>query len=313
VSFGTPLALLGLLAVPLLVAAAVARARRARRFALRFPAAGTLAAAAAGVSPWRSRLPAILALAALTLLVIGAARPRHTVHVAVQQARIMLVTDHSGSMDATDVDPTRLAAAEGAANSFLDKVPDRVKVGIVAYSAAPDDVQGPTTDHDAVRRVIARQVADGATATGDALQVALGLLGNGVPKDPSAIVLLSDGATTAGRDPVGVARQAGRWHIPIYTVALGTADATVPNPDPFGPPLDAAPDPETLRQIAKVSGARAFTATDRDQLSSIYRSLGSRLGTHAERREATVVFVVAGLVLLLAASGLSVASAGRVP
>jgi Ca-activated chloride channel family protein len=216
-------------------------------------------------------------------------------------------------MQATDVDPNRLAAAESAAYTFVDQLPGRVKVGAVAFAAAPDDVQSPTTDHDAVRGVISRQIPSGATATGDALEVALELLrpGRAAQRTPAAIVLLSDGATTTGRDPVEVAQQARRQHVPIFTVALGTQDATVPNPDPFGPPLAATPDPATLREIARVTHGRAFTATDSDRLRSIYQSLGSQLGSHAEKRESTVAFVVGGLVLLLGAGVLGTGLAGR--
>jgi Ca-activated chloride channel family protein len=125
-------------------------------------------------------------------------------------------------------------------------------------------------------------------------------------------VLLSDGKTTTGRDPVEVARTAGKLHIPIFTVALGTAGATVPNPG-FGPPLPVPPDPETLAEIAKVSGGRAFTAEDSSRLSSIYRSLGAQLGTKNERREVTSSFVLIGLGLLLGGSALGVSTRGRLP
>jgi Ca-activated chloride channel family protein len=163
--------------------------------------------------------------------------------------------------------------------------------------------------------VIDGQVADGATASGDALQQALDVLTadrqNG-KRPPAAIVLLSDGKTTAGRDPVDVARAAGKLKIPIYTVALGTADATVPNPG-FGPPLPVPPDPETLAEIAKESGGRAFRAQDSRRLSSIYEALGSQLGTKDRKREVTASFALLGLGLLLAGSALSVRSRGRLP
>jgi Ca-activated chloride channel family protein len=180
-------------------------------------------------------------------------------------------------------------------------------------------VQSPSANHDDARRVVDNQVADGGTATGEALQVAVESLQQlqrrqqrGGERIPSAIVLLSDGKTTIGRDPVEVARSAGRLHIPIFTVALGTSDAMVPNPG-IGPPLPAPPDPETLAQIAEVSGGRAFKAEDALRLRSIYKALGSRLGTKEVKRENTVPFAVGGLVLLLGAATASVALGGRVP
>jgi Ca-activated chloride channel family protein len=316
VTFASPLFLLGLLLVPLLVAAQMASRRRTKRYAVRFTALPSLAqAAAAAPRHWLRHVPAALLLAALVSLVFALAKPQQTVAVPVERGSIMLVTDHSRSMQATDVAPDRLSAAQAAARKFLSQVPSAVRVGVVAFSSAPDAVQTPSSDHSDARRVIDQQVADGATASGDALQVALDTLSadrqNG-KRPPAAIVLLSDGKTTTGRDPVAVARTAGRLHIPIYTVALGTADATVPNPG-FGPPLPVPPDPETLGQIAQASGGRAFTAEDSSRLSSIYQALGSQLGTKDAKREVSSSFAVLGLGLLLAGAALSVRSRGRLP
>jgi Ca-activated chloride channel homolog len=228
----------------------------------------------------------------------------------------MLVTDHSRSMSATDVSPDRLSAAQRAARTFLNTLPDQVRVGAVAFSDTPDAVQAPSSDHDDARRIVDGQVADGATATGAALEVAIDALKNDKQngkRPPSAIVLLSDGKTTVPPDPVPVARTAGQLPIPIYTVALGTRDATVPNPNPFGTPLLVAPDPETLRQIAQVSGGKAFTAEDSDSLKSIYKTLGSQLGTKSQKKQITAAFAIGGLVLLLGAAVSSLRSAGRLP
>jgi Ca-activated chloride channel homolog len=314
VTFASPAWLAALLLVPAGLAAYVLARRRARRYAVRFPAAPTLLLAAGVVPAWRRHLPAALALAAVAALALALAKPHRTVRVPVEQASIVLVTDHSGSMQATDVDPSRLGAAQRAAQTFIGKLPRAVRLGAVAFSDQPDAVQAPTTDHDATRRIIAGQVAAGATATGDALATTLELLQRGKGKHPpAAIILLSDGATTTGRDPIGVARAARQARIPIYTVALGRADATVPNPYQFGPPLSAAPDPETLRRISEISGATAFTASDSARLNSIYQRLGSQLGSRPRRREMTAAFAAGGLVLLLAAGAASARVTGRLP
>jgi Ca-activated chloride channel family protein len=308
--------LLGLLLVPLAAAAYVASRRRAKRYAVRFTAVPALRAAAGTVPAWRRHLPAALALAALAALVLAMAKPQKTVAVAIERASIMLVTDHSRSMSATDVEPNRLAAAQRAARAFLDKLPSAVRVGAVAYSDAPDAVQAPSNNHDDARRIIDGQVADGATATGDALQVAIDALRNdrqNGKRPPSAIVLLSDGKTTTGPDPVPIARAAGQLKIPVYTVALGSRDATVPNPNPFGTPLIVGPDPATLREISRVSGGKAYTAEDSDRLNSIYKSLGSQLGTRKKLKEVTSSFAVGGLILLLGAGLASLRWAGRLP
>ena len=314
-NFGSPWWLLALLAVPAAIAALAASRRRARRYAVRFPAVSSMLAAATAVPPWRRHLPAGLALAAIAALALAAAKPQHTVRVALSSASIMLVTDHSGSMQATDVAPTRLRAGQRAAHSFIDALPNGVKLGVVAFALQPDAAQAPTTDHDVTRRVVDGQVANGGTATGDALATALELLrqGKSTPPKASAIILLSDGAQNVGRNPIPVAQEAARLKVPIYTVALGTEDATVPNPDPFQPPLPAPPDPETLRRISRITHAQSFAAGDADRLGSIYKSLGSQLGSKTERREMTVGFGLAGLVLLLGAAGASLRFGGRLP
>lgn len=314
--FGSPIWLLALLAVPALLALSVANRRRGQRYAVRFTGVAALKEAAATVPAWQRHLPAGLLLAALLVLGLALAKPERTVAVPVEKASIMLVTDHSRSMMAEDVEPDRLTAAKKAAGRFLDKLPRTIRVGVTTYSDVPDGTQTPSTDHELIRRTIDNQVADGGTATGDALQVALDTLQreqqDGL-KIPAAIVLLSDGATTTGRDPVGVAHAAGEERIPIYTVALGTRDATVPNPG-FGPPLlSVAPDPVTLQEIADASGGRAFQAEDDQQLSEIYEALGSRLGTRDEQREVTAAFAIGGLLLLLAAGAASVFTSGRLP
>ncbi|WCB95957.1 hypothetical protein DSM104299_04709 [Baekduia alba] len=316
-SFGSPIGLLALLAIPVALLLLAAARRRRTSYAIRFPAATTLALAAGSVSSWRRHVPTALALAAIAALALALAKPQRTVAVPVEGASVVLVTDHSGSMSATDVEPDRLTAAEEAAETFLAKLPKATRVGVVAYSDGPDGTLAPTTDHDRVRQTIEAQSAVGATATGEALQVALDTLapnGRKAARPASAIVLLSDGKTTTGRDPVEVAKTAKKLGVPVYTVALGTADATIPNPvSPLSPPIAVPPDPETLKQIAELSGGRAFTSGDAGQLRSIYSSLGSRLATKHEDREITAGFAGAGLVLLLAAGLLSLPRVGRLP
>jgi Ca-activated chloride channel family protein len=317
ISFASPIWLLALLAIPVAIFALHASRRRATRYAIRFPAAATLAIAAGTVPAWRRFVPPALALAAAAALVLALAKPQHTVAVPVEGASVVLVTDHSGSMAATDVEPDRLTAAEQAAKTFLSQLPSPTRVGVVTYSDGPDGTRAPTLDRDVITQTLESQTAAGATATGEALQVALDALapnGRAAARPVSAIVLLSDGKTTTGRDPVDVARIAKRLKVPIYTVALGTADATIPNPvSPLSPPISVPPDPETLKQIADISGGRAFTSDDAGQLQGIYRTLGSRLAVRHEDREITASFAIGGLALLLAAGLLSLPRVGRLP
>lgn len=313
-SFAAPAWLAALALVPAAIAAAVLARRRAARYAVRFPAVSTLREAAGAGRSWRRHLPAAFLLAAAAALALALARPHVSYSSPVDEASIMLVTDHSGSMAANDVQPTRLLAAERAANTFIDQLPAKAKVGAVAFSTSADGVQAPATDHSAARAIIDSQEADGATATGDALQLALQLLnGSARRHPPSAIVLLSDGAANAGADPAAVARQAAADHIPIYTVALGTPNGVLQNPDPLGAPVAVPPDPQLMQQIAQLSGGRAFNAETSDDLSSIYKRLGTQLGSVKRSREVTAGFAGLGLVLLLVAGVTSTRWSARLP
>src|SRR5262249_25243411 len=155
---------------------------------------------------------------------VALARPEATVAVPIEKASVMLVTDTSGSMMATDVQPSRLAAAQASANHFLQKVPGQLQVGLVAFADGPHTVLRPTQDREQIETALNALQADGGTATGDALASALAALKG---QKPAAIVLLSDGASKTGQDPTAVAQQAKAQHIPIYTVALGTPDGVV--------------------------------------------------------------------------------------
>jgi len=317
VNFGSPAVLLALFAIPVIIGIYALAQRRRRKYVVRFTAVPVLAGvmASGAVSRWRRHLPAALLLAALAALLVALAKPQTTVAVPVEKASVMLVTDQSGSMRADDVSPTRLAAAQQAARDFLEKVPKELQVGAVSFSDVPQSVAPPSTDRDDVRSLVDGLVADGGTAAGDALQSSLDALDDagvgGKGRPPAAIILLSDGATTTGADPVEVAREAGKRDIPIYTVALGTPDGTVPGG--FGGSIPVPPDPETLREISKASGGTAYTANDADQLSGVYENLGSRLGTKQEEREITAVFAGGGLILLLGAAFAGLRTTGRLP
>jgi Ca-activated chloride channel family protein len=308
-SFAAPLFLLGLLVVPLGAALHVLAKRRRRRYAVRFPGTPVAAVAAPATARWRRHVPATLLALAATGLVLALARPEATVAVPVEQATVVLVTDVSGSMEATDVAPDRLQAARAAAEDFLEEAPEELRVGLVSFSDTSRVLQAPTTDHDQVQAALGGLAARGGTATGDGLDTALRSLDSDQGRDrpPAAVVLLSDGAATAGRDPIEVAREAARLKVPVYTVALGTPDGVVQGT------LRVPPDPEAMRQIAETSGGQAFEASDGDQLAAVYERLGSQLGTREETREITVAFAAVGLLLLGGAMAGSVRWLGRLP
>jgi Ca-activated chloride channel homolog len=305
-SFAAPWFLLGLVAVPVLVWAYWARERRRAAAGAAFVSAPLRPSVVRWKPGWRRHLPVALAAAALTVLLVALARPERTVAVPAEQARIIMATDTSGSMQATDVEPNRLAAVQKAANQFLDNVPRKVRVGAVVFDHRSQLAQTPTLDRGLVREVIDNMEPHGGTATGDALETSLNAL-KGRPNErrpPGAIVLLSDGKSTSGRDPVRVAQEARELKIPIYTVALGTAqgEIKVKQRDGTTRTEQVPPDPQTLERIAQLSGGKSYAIDDASELSRVYKQLGSQLALKDEKREITAWLAGAALALLVAAS-----------
>jgi Ca-activated chloride channel family protein len=312
-TLGAPTYLLALLAIPVVAAIyALARNRR-RRYAIRFPAAAVLARV--GQPRMRRILPPALLAGSAAVLAVAMAKPQATVAVPVEKASVMLVTDESGSMSATDVDPSRLAAAQSAAQSFLDKAPKKLLVGFVGFSSQTNAVVEPTLERDPVRSALQSLQADGGTATGDALDAALDRLAARRGKDgkraPAAVILLSDGKRTEGSDPLQAAQRAKQMGIPVSTVALGTADGVVQGPQ--GQVLSVAPDPETLQEISRITGGTFTETADASQLEGVYKKLGSKVGTKRVKQEVSSSFAAAGLVLLLAGLGTGLRWRGRLP
>jgi Ca-activated chloride channel family protein len=314
VSFQAPLALLCLFAVPLAILVHVSAQRRRRRYPVRFPALATLAAVVPSGPQWTRHVPFALFSVALAALALSLARPQHTVNVPVERASVVLVTDVSRSMSATDVSPTRLEAARRAAQNFLDNVPDELRVGLVSFSDIAQTLQTPTTDRDAVRNALETLQPLAGTATGAGLRTALDDLkiraDTSARRPPAALVLLSDGSATDGQAADQVAAEAKRLRVPVYTVALGTPDGTITLQ---GQVLRVPPDPEALKRIASASGGEAFRAEDSDQLDAVYNRLGSQIGTKPEKREITAAFAGLALLMLGGAVASSLRLGGRLP
>jgi Ca-activated chloride channel family protein len=319
VSFAAPFVLVALAAIPVLIVLYGGVQRDRRRAASAF-AAPALAASVLPRRPgWRRHAPMLVVLIAIAALVLAAAKPQRSVAVPVERASIMLVTDVSGSMQATDVRPTRLEAARAAARRFVSKVPKGVNVGVMALSSKPRVLASPTRDRDAVNAALDQLTPRGGTGTGEAIQAATRILnrapGVGAKRPPAAIVLISDGSSTGSIDPVAAAQAARKMRIPIYTVALGTAQGTITVPRPGGAggteTRTVPPDPQSLSEIARASGGQAYTAANADKHKDVYERLGSLLGTKKEKREITAGFAGGGLALLLLGAAMSLRWFGR--
>jgi Ca-activated chloride channel family protein len=318
VSFAWPVALWGLLLVPLALAAYVVVQRRRARYALRFTNLDLLANLVERAPGWRRHVPPVLALLALSALLLGVARPQATVSVPREQATVVLAMDTSGSMTATDVAPNRLRAAQTAAQGFVDRLPKRFRVGVVAFSSQAQVLLPPTTDRAAAGATLASLGAEGGTALGDAIarSAEVGQASGDDEGAPRAVLLLSDGTNTEGRlEPLEAAAEASDLGVRVYTIALGTPEGTVEALDENGVRRTVAvpPDPDTLRRVAAQTGAQFFEAPDEEELAAVYERLGSQVTSVPEEREITAAFAAGGAVLLALGAGLSALWFNRIP
>ncbi|HEX3292073.1 MAG TPA: VWA domain-containing protein [Gaiella sp.] len=316
-TFAWPIALAGLIAIPALAVLYVLSARKRRRDAARFANPALVPNLVAAAPGWRRYVAPILALASLALLIVGVARPHVVRNVARDEATIVLAIDTSRSMAAQDVQPSRFDAAKQAALAFLDEVPDNYSVGIVSFSTSADPVLPPTTDREAARSALRELRLGTGTALGAAITRSVDLAveqpaDKARPKSgaasPAAVLLLSDGAQTAGDvRPDPAAQRARRLGVPVSTVALGTGDAVVEVPRPGGlkERVVVAPDVPTLRRVASTTGGTFSAAPDAKRLESVYRELGTRLAHDRKRVEVTSAFAAGGAVLLLVGGSLS--------
>jgi Ca-activated chloride channel family protein len=320
VTFEWPVALVGLVAVPALMALYVLRERRRTEFAARFTTPALLPNLVDSAPSWRRHLPLAVLLVALTAMVVGVARPHATVSVPREEATVILALDTSLSMRAKDVRPTRLAAARGAARAFLDKIPKKFRVGVVGFSGRAAIALPPTDD-----RLLARQALNSlrpgeGTALGDAVSLGVQLGRRQRAKDgtvpPTAILVISDGANTSGRtSPDAAAQQARSLHIPVYAVVVGTDNGvvTVSLTGGYRAQIRVPPSPETLRRLARATGGRFFTASNDAGLRQVYEKLGSRLGHRRQSREITDFFAGGSAALLLVGGVMSALWFRRVP
>jgi Ca-activated chloride channel family protein len=260
---------------------------------------------------WR-HLPAILLVSALTLFTVAMAGPTHDVRIPRNRAVVMLVIDVSQSMRATDVSPSRLVAAQEAAKQFAEQLTPGINLGLIAYAGTATVLVQPTTNRDASKAAIDKlQLAD-RTATGEGIFTALqaiatvgAVIGGGDEPPPARIVLMSDGKETVPSNPDNpkgaytAARTAKDQGVPISTVSFGTPYGTVDINDQKQPvPVDD----EMLKQIAKLSGGDAYTASSLEQLKEVFTSLQEQIGYETIPGDASVGWLRLGsLVLALAA------------
>ena len=350
-TFADPAFLAALLLVPIALGAYLLVQRRRQRYVVRFTNVDLLTNLVPRTPGLRRHVPTALYLGAIAFLAIALARPSMTLQVPREEATVMLTMDVSKSMEATDVDPTRLAAAKDAATSFVNSLPAAFRVGVIAFSTDARLVVAPTADRGQVLDAIANLNPTGGTALGDAIALSVDATADaraastdvvdgaaspspspsatpapsGSP-DPStgtgdgtpvtATVLLSDGANSTGqREPLDAAQDAVDAGMPIYTIALGTPDGVVEVQDQFGQlqELQVPPDTETLKQVADMTGGKFFDAPSAEDLAAVYESLGSRVGFTTQDQEVTQWFAAAALLLVITGAGLAAVWFNRFP
>jgi Ca-activated chloride channel family protein len=320
VSFDQPLALIALVTVPFVVALYLIRERRRTGFAARWGAPALLPNLVDRAPGARRHLPIAILLVALAALIVGVARPRANVSVSREEATVLLAIDVSRSMGATDIIPTRLAAAQLAASDFADRVPKKYRIGVVSFATRAQVAVAPTDDRDLVHAAISSLRIGEGTAIGDAVMLAARLgrreRGSDGSVPPTSVLLISDGARDGGRTaPLVAARRARALHVPVFTILVGTPNGTVRHTLPGGYTeiIRVPPSPRTLQQIAETSGGQFFTARNDQRLREVYDQLRSRIGHKTESRELTDVFAGGAALLLLGGGTLSALWFRRVP
>jgi Ca-activated chloride channel family protein len=339
VTFLWPEALWLLAVAPLLAIAYLALLARGRRAAVRYANLSMVREAMAATPAWKRHLPPLLFLLAIVLMLAAIARPAAVVTLPSQHQTIILAMDVSGSMRATDVQPSRLAAAQSAAKAFVDEVPDEVRLGVVSFAATASVVQAPTHNREDVRAAIDRFQLQRGTAIGSGILVSLATLvpdgsvdvasllygrepapGASRDKDPhkkpketkpvppgslgsAAIILLTDGQRTTGVDTLEAAKMAADRGVRIYTVGIGTVDGETIGFEGWS--MRVRLDEETLKKVAHQTQGDYFYAGTAENLKAVYEKLGSRLTVEKKETEVSALLALAAAVLALLAGGLS--------
>jgi Ca-activated chloride channel family protein len=307
-AFLSPDRLLLLLVIPLLVAGYIFATRRKNRRGMRFTNTSMLEVVVPKQSQWRRHLAVALSMLSLITLTAAFARPKTEVQVPRERATIVVVLDASLSMQATDVQPTRLDAAKAAASDFVESLPEKYNVALVSMAGSAAVLVPPTLAHNTVANAVNTVQLQDSTAIGEGIAAALRALQQ-APRDPDnpnsiapgAIVLLSDGANTVGRAPQQAAAEARGAKVPVYTIAYGSENGYV---DLDGKRERVPVDHQQMREIAQLTNGQYFAAATAEELQTVYENIGSEVGYEKADREVTSRFAGYGLAFaVLAALG----------
>jgi Ca-activated chloride channel homolog len=312
--FSAPLWFLLLVVVAALAVGYVWMQRRRRRQVLRFANLAMLERVAPTRQGWQRHLPVALLLTALVLFTLALTGPTAEQKVPRNRATVMLVIDVSLSMRATDIDPSRIAAAQREAKRFAHELTPGVNLGLVSFAGSATVLVPPTTERASVIRAIDSLKLSEATGTGEAIFASLAsieafsaVVSDAQGPPPARIVLLTDGKQTVptpdGDDPRGAftaARAAATAKIPISAISFGTAYGQV---EINGERQPVPADDESIRRIAELSSGQFYDASSAGQLSDVVNTLGEQIGYETKRADASKPWLIAGtLAAVLAAT-----------
>lgn len=311
-----------LLVGALALAYALLQWRRRSTYSVRFTNLELLDSVAPKRPGWRRHVVAVSFLLALAVLVVALARPTRT-EAAPLGPVLVLAIDTSLSMQADDVDPNRIVAAQAAADDLAAGLPENVRLGLVGFNGTATIRVAPTTDHEAVRDSIASLQLGESTAIGEAIFASLDaieLAQAGEPEGeaeeeggepPSQIVVMSDGETTVGRPDAEASAAANEAGVPVSTIAFGTEDAVIELPGTG--PTDVGVNEDSLRTIAEDTGGDFFAATTSAELVDAFDDIGGTVDSETVQREVGTWFLGLGIALLVLTSVLSLAWFSRLP
>ena len=332
-----------LLAVPAVVAAYVVLLRRKRKAAVRYASLSLVQDALGTGGRFRRHVPPLLFLAALTLMIVAIARPAAVVTLPSAHETVILAMDVSGSMRATDVKPSRIVAAQEAARAFVADQPKTTRIGVVSFAATASVVQSPTHSREDILGAIERFQLQRGTAVGSGILVSLKTIfpeleidlrswnprrdaqraaAKETAKDPAAagakevakavapgsyasaaIILLTDGQTTTGPDPIEAARMAADRGVRVYTVGIGTTAGEIIGAEGWS--MRVRLDEESLKSIANLTRAEYFYAGSAVELQKIYQSLNAKIFFEQKETEVTALFAAAAAALAVLSAALS--------
>lgn len=336
-SFIWPLMLLSLGVVPVLVLLYLRLQHRRKQIAARYGTLGIVQEAGRRPLAWRRHIPALLFLVGVTILLVSLARPQTIVSLPRLQGTIILAFDVSGSMAATDLEPSRMEAAKAAARDFVLRQPSTIEIGVVAFSESGFTVQLPSFEQETVLAAIQRLGPERGTSIARGIEASLHTIFVESKVDPEAdrysnltptatptptpvpegyyapavIVLLTDGENTAPPDPIEAALISRDRGVRVHTVGIGSAEGAVLEVEGFM--VHTRLDEATLQTIADITDGTYYNAVTEEELRSIYENLDPELVIEPEPMEVTALFAGASVLLLLIGGATSLVWFSRFP